>query len=149
RQLEAVRVEFLGARQGRIKDLQALVGKASKEEKPAVGKKFNDVKTRVTTAHEERKRSLARPSVAAGALDVTLPGVVPALGRRHPLAQTTLELKDIMGGLGFPVADAREIEDEYHNFEALNFPPDHPARDPLDNFYLAPAGLAWGGGPRL
>ena len=140
RALEAVRVEFLGARQGRLRDLQALLGQADKALKPVLGKRFNEVKSRVTAAFEDRKRALARPAVAAGGLDVTLPGVAPALGRRHPLTQTILEFKDIMGRFGFTAADGPEIEDEYHNFEALNIPLDHPARDPLDNFYLATAG---------
>jgi phenylalanyl-tRNA synthetase alpha chain len=154
RELEAARVEFLGARQGKLKDLQALVGAASKEDKPSVGKRFNDAKTAVTAALEERKRAVARPAVKTGGLDVTLPGVPFPLGRRHPLSQTILEFKDIMGRFGFMVADGPEIEDEYHNFEALNIPLDHPARDPLDNFYLAAAetgrgGPAAGSGPRL
>lgn len=147
--LEKVRVEYLGARQGRLKELQALLGTASKEQKPLLGKRFNEVKTRVTAALEERKRALERPAAVVGGLDVTLPGVAPVLGRRHPLSQTILEFKDIMGRFGFTVADGPEIEDEYHNFEALNIPADHPARDPLDNFYLAAAGLASGSGPRL
>jgi phenylalanyl-tRNA synthetase alpha chain len=149
RALEAARVTYLGARQGRLKDLQALVGKAIPEDKPRIGKRFNEVKTRVRAAWEERKRSLARPVVAVGGLDVTLPGVAFPLGRRHPLSQTILEFKDIMGRFGFTVADGPEIEDEYHNFEALNIPLDHPARDPLDNFYLAAAGAGSGFGPRL
>src|SRR5579864_1233144 len=149
RVLEAVRVEFLGARQGRLKDLQALLGQSSKEQKPLIGKKFNDVKAKVTSAIDERKGALARPAAAVGGLDVTLPGIAPVLGRRHPLSQTILEFKDIMGRFGFTVADGPEIEDEYHNFDALNIPLDHPARDPLENFYLAAAGLAAGGGPRL
>jgi phenylalanyl-tRNA synthetase alpha chain len=147
--LEAARVKFLGARQGQLKDLQALLGKASREDRPRVGKRFNEVKTSVTAAWEERRRTLARPVVAAGGLDVTLPGVALPLGRRHPLSQTILEFKEIMGRFGFTVADGPEIEDEYHNFEALNIPLDHPARDPLDNFYLAAAGVAAGSGPRL
>jgi phenylalanyl-tRNA synthetase alpha chain len=152
--LEAVRVKFLGARQGRLKELQALLGTAPKDQKPLLGKRFNDVKNKVTLALDERKRALERPTVAAGGLDVTLPGAVSPLGRRHPLMQTIIEFKDIMGRFGFTVADGPEIEDEYHNFEALNIPLDHPARDPLDNFYLATAGLAGssdaaGGGPRL
>jgi len=154
RELEAARVEFLGARQGKLKDLQALVGTASKEDKPRVGKRFNEVKTGVIAALEQRKHSLARPVLKVGGLDVTLPGVPLPLGRRHPLSQTILEFKDIMGRFGFTVADGPEIEDEYHNFEALNIPLDHPARDPLDNFYLATAesalgGLPAGSGPRL
>lgn len=147
--LESVRVKFLGARQGRLKELQALLGTASKEQKPLLGKRFNEVKSKVTLTLDERKRTLERPAIAAGGLDVTLPGAVPPLGRRHPLMQTILEFKDIMGRFGFTVADGPEIEDEYHNFEALNIPLDHPARDPLDNFYLAAAGLTAGGGPRL
>ncbi len=137
--LESVRVKFLGARQGRLKELQALLGTAPKEQKPLLGKRFNEVKNTVTLALDERKRALERPAVAAGGLDVTLPGIVPPLGRRHPLMQTILEFKDIMGRFGFTVADGPEIEDEYHNFEALNIPLDHPARDPLENFYLATA----------
>lgn len=149
RALEAVRVEFLGARQGKLKALQELFGQAPKEEKPLLGKKFNAAKAAVSAAFDERKRTLARPAVTAGGLDVTLPGIQPALGRRHPLSQTILEFKDIMGRFGFTVADGPEIEDEYHNFEALNIPPDHPARDPLDNFYVATAEVGSGAGPRL
>jgi phenylalanyl-tRNA synthetase alpha chain len=147
--LEAARVEFLGARQGRLKELQALLGTAAKEQKPLLGKRFNEVKVKVTAALDERKRSVDRPAAIVGGLDVTLPGTAPALGRRHPLTQTILEFKDIMGRFGFTVADGPEVEDEYHNFEALNIPFDHPARDPLDNFYLAAAGVATGAGPRL
>jgi len=149
RELEAVRVQYLGARQGKLKDLQALLGQVSKEDKPQAGKRFNDVKSGVAAALDERKRALARPAVTVGGLDVTLPGVAPELGRRHPLSQTILEFKDIMGRFGFTVAEGPEIEDEYHNFEALNIPLDHPARDPLDNFYLAAAGRVSGSGARL
>ena len=143
-ELEAVRIEFLGARKGRLRDLQGLLGKAPKEEKPAFGKRFNEVKDRVTAALERRQRELTRPKAAGGDFDITLPGLRPQLGRRHPLSQTIAEFKDIMGRFGFTVAEGPEIEDEYHNFEALNIPADHPARDPLDNFYLATAGTATG-----
>src|SRR4029077_15756505 len=97
RVLEAARVGYLGARHGRLKEMQALLGKAGKDQKPVLGKKFNDVKTLVTAALDDRKRALARPVVTAGGLDVTLPGIVPELGRRHPLSQTILEFKEIMG----------------------------------------------------
>jgi phenylalanyl-tRNA synthetase alpha chain len=147
--LEVVRVKYLGARHGRIKEFQVLLGTAPKEQKPLLGKRFNEVKSKVTLALDERKRKLERPAVAAGGLDVTLPGPLPPFGRRHPLMQTILEFKDIMGRFGFTVADGPEVEDEYHNFEALNIPLDHPARDPLDNFYLAAAEGASGTGPRL
>jgi phenylalanyl-tRNA synthetase alpha chain len=145
--LEAARVVFLGAKQGKLRDLQALLGQATKEQKPLWGRRFNEVKNRVTAELDARQRALARPALAVGGLDVTLPGVKPRLGRRHPLTQTILDFKDIMGRFGFTAADGPEIEDEYHNFEALNIPADHPARDPLDNFYLATAAAATGSAP--
>ncbi len=143
--LEAVRIEYLGAKNGRLRDLQGLLGKATKEEKPLVGKRFNEVKEAVTNAWEARQRVLSRPKASASDLDITLPGIRPRVGRRHPLSQTVAEFKDIMGRFGFTVVEGPEIEDEFHNFNALNIPEDHPARDPLDMFYLATAGLHAGG----
>lgn len=139
-QIEAVRVEFLGKKKGRLKELQSVLGKVSAEERPVVGRRFNEIKNRVQSAWEQKRDQLARPATAAAAIDVTLPGVTLPVGSRHPIAQTIDEFKEIMGRLGFSVADGPEIEDERHNFEALNIPLDHPARDPLDNFYLATAG---------
>lgn len=138
-ELEEARITFLGAKKGKLKDLQSLLGKVSKEDKPLVGKKFNEVKQAVETALELRQKELSRPKVSADDLDITLPGVAPRLGRLHPLTQTIIEFKEIMGRFGFSVAEGPEIEDDYHNFQALNIPADHPARDPLDNFYLAVA----------
>jgi phenylalanyl-tRNA synthetase alpha chain len=138
-QLEAVRVDFLGKKKGRLKDLQSLVGKVSAEERPVVGKLFNEVKQRVSAALDGRKTGLDKPKSALSSLDVTLPGTPVVFGKRHPLSQTIEDFKDIIGRFGFTVADGPEIEDEYHNFNALNIPNEHPARDPLDNFYLATA----------
>lgn len=143
--LEAARVEFLGARHGRMRAIQALLGQATREQKPLWGKRFNEVKTKVTAALEQRQRVLSRPAVHVSGLDVTLPGATPLLGRKHPLTQTIDDFKEIMGRFGFTVVTGPEIEDEYHNFNALNIPVDHPARDPLDNFYLAAAETATGG----
>lgn len=143
--LEAARIEFLGAKNGRLRDLQALLGKASREEKPLVGKRFNEVKEAVQSAWEARQRVLNRPKSTASDLDISLPGIRPRVGRRHPLSQTVAEFKDIMGRFGFTVVEGPEIEDEFHNFNALNIPEDHPARDPLDMFYLATAGVSSGG----
>jgi phenylalanyl-tRNA synthetase alpha chain len=137
-----VRVEFAGRKHGRMRDVQALVGKVGPAERPAVGKRFNEAKTKVESALEVRQKELARPKSIAGGLDLTLPGTPLRLGKKHPLVQTMDELKDIMGRFGFSVAEGPEIEDEWHNFEALNIPEDHPARDPLDNFYLAAASVA-------
>ena len=137
--LEQVRIEFLGKKKGRLKDLQSHLGKATPEERPELGKRFNQVKQRVEQAWTERKDSLAQPAKTAQGIDITLPGNPIRLGTRHPLTQTMDEFRLIMGRLGFAVADGPEIEDEFHNFEALNIPHDHPARDPLDNFYLQAA----------
>lgn len=143
--LEQVRIEYLGLRSGQLKELQSLLGKATKEQKPVVGKRFNEVKTAVTEALEARQRELARPQSAVADFDITLPGTALRRGKRHPLSQTIAEFKAIMGRFGFTVVEGPEIEDEYHNFEALNIPADHPARDPLDMFYLASAERSSGG----
>lgn len=146
--IEQVRVEFLGAKKGRLRDLQMLLGKADKEQRPLLGKLFNEVKTAVTAVYEQRKAELSQPVSTTAGVDITLPGAVPLLGNRHPLTQTIDEFMDIMGRFGFSVVVGPEIEDERHNFEALNIPPEHPARDPLDNFYLAAAERT-NGGPLL
>jgi phenylalanyl-tRNA synthetase alpha chain len=135
--LEAVRVEFLGRKKGRLRDLQALLGRAAPDQRPILGKRFNEVRTAVEAALDTRQQELSRPQAAVSGLDITLPGERLRLGRRHPLTQTIDEFKDIMGRFGFTVAEGPEIEDEHHNFVALNIPEDHPARDPLENFYLS------------
>jgi phenylalanyl-tRNA synthetase alpha chain len=143
--LEAARIEFLGAAKGRLKNVQKGLGAVGKEDKPAAGKRFNEVKTQVEAGFEAaqtRLKSAGSVTKAGPQLDPTLPGQPLRLGKLHPITQTIEELKDIMGRLGFSPAEGPEIEDEYHNFEALNIPPEHPARDPLDNFYLAVAAKA-------
>ncbi len=142
--LEKVRIEFLGKKQGQLKDLQAVVGKVAADQRPAVGKLFNDVRDKVTAALEERQKLLEKPKKSLTAIDIALPGTEFKLGKRHPLTQTMEDFKDIIGRFGFTVADGPEIEDEYHNFKALNIPDDHPARDPLENFYLSTASYAAG-----
>jgi phenylalanyl-tRNA synthetase alpha chain len=143
--LENARVEFLGARRGRLKDLQAILGAVARELKPQVGKRFNEARNAVTAALEQRVAAVSRPRAIAGGIDVSLPGSPLPRGRMHPISQTIAEFKEIMGRLGFTPVVGPEIEDEFHNFEALNIPADHPARDPLDNFYLTTAATAAGG----
>ena len=142
--LEQVRVEFLGAKNGRLKRAQKGMGQIDQADRPIAGKRFNEVKQQIESAFQEASRRLAGGGDVrrgrGGQFDPTVPGRVVALGRLHPITQTIEELKDIMGRLGFTVADGPEIEDEWHNFGALNIPLEHPARDPLDNFYLATAG---------
>jgi phenylalanyl-tRNA synthetase alpha chain len=141
--LEAARIEFLGAAKGRLKNVQQGLGAVSKEDKPSAGKRFNEVKTQLEAAFAAAQEHIRSGGVAQKSgqqFDPTLPGQPLRLGRLHPITQTIEELKDIMGRLGFSPAEGPEIEDEYHNFEALNIPLEHPARDPLDNFYLSAAG---------
>ncbi len=141
--LEAARIDFLGAAKGRLKSTQKGLGAVAKEDKPAAGKRFNEVKTAIEAAFTAAQEKLAAgggPKKAGPQFDPTLPGQRSRLGRLHPITQTIEELKDIMGRLGFSPADGPEIEDEHHNFEALNIPLEHPARDPLDNFYLTVPG---------
>lgn len=143
--LESARIEFLGKKQGRLKDLQGQLGTVPVELKPTVGKRFNEIKDRVTAAWEQRKLELTSPRKAPGSgLDVTLPGTSLSLGKLHPLTQTIEEFKDIMARLGFESEEGPEVEDEWHNFVALNIPEDHPARNPLDNFYLSVASTVHG-----
>jgi phenylalanyl-tRNA synthetase alpha chain len=138
--LEAARVEFLGAKSGRLKAVQKGLGTVPGPDKPAAGKRFNEVKTAIESAFADAQGRLAGATTeSAEPFDITLPGRRPVIGHLHPITQTIEELKDIMGRLGFTVADGPEIEDEWHNFEALNIPASHPARDPLENFYLATA----------
>lgn len=141
--LEAARVEFLGAKSGKLKDAQKGLGTVGKDDKPAAGKKFNDAKAAIeaafAAAQERAGSASAGPAASGPAFDTSQPGLRPRIGHIHPLTQTIEELKEIMGRLGFTVAHGPEIEDERHNFEALNIPAAHPARDPLENFYLATA----------
>jgi phenylalanyl-tRNA synthetase alpha chain len=147
--LEEARVEYTGAKAGKLKAAQQGLGKVDKSDKPAAGKKFNEVKTAVEAALEAAQQRLAgaAKTQAREAFDPTLPGRPFRLGHLHPVTQTIADMKDIMGRLGFTAVEGPEIEDEWHNFEALNIPAIHPARDPLDNFYLATAQAAAGQRP--
>jgi phenylalanyl-tRNA synthetase alpha chain len=115
--------------------------------KRVYGQRFNAAKAELEAAFETAQARLQRRATDAGALDVTLPGIPIRFGHRHPLTQTTEELIDLFGRFGFAVARGPEVEDTYHNFDALNIPPTHPARDPLDNFYLAVGGRTATGTP--
>ena len=109
--LEEVRVKFLGAKKGRLRERQALLGKADKELRPLLGKEFNKTKAIVTDLYEKGKAKLSAPKTAVADLDITLPGARPRLGNRHPLTQTIEEFKEIMGRFGFTVASGPETED--------------------------------------
>ena len=133
--LEAARVAFLG-RNGRLRTLQEQMKSVPKEDKPAVGKEFNRVKQALERLLEEREQALAAPAGAGEALDVTLPGRAPRLGKQHPLMATLDDLLSIFLGLGFTVAEGPEVETYYYGFEALNYPEYHPAMDAQMTFYV-------------
>lgn len=147
--LEQARVEFLGAKSGQLKSVQKGLGKVDKADKPEAGKRFNESKQAIEAAFaaaENRLKSAARAGKQRSDFDITEdpPAARRYLGRLHPITQTINDLKEIMGRLGFSVADGPEVEDDWHNFEALNIPADHPARDPLENLYLSMAKSATG-----
>jgi phenylalanyl-tRNA synthetase alpha chain len=135
--VEAARVEYLGQKQGRMKTAQERLRSLEPEGKRVYGQRFNAAKIELEAAFAVAKSRVAPRAEGEAALDVTLPGVKPRQGHLHPLTQTADELIDLFARLGFSVARGPEVEDVYHNFDALNIPPSHPARDPLDNFYLS------------
>ncbi len=139
-EVEAARIEFLGQKQGKVRAAQERLKSLPAEAKRPYGQRFNAVRTALEAAWEAARARVERPRAEADAIDVTLPGRPPKLGHQHPLTQTALELIDLFGRFGFSVARGPEVEDIFHNFEALNIAASHPARDPLDNFYL-PGGL--------
>jgi phenylalanyl-tRNA synthetase alpha chain len=134
--LEVFRIQYLG-RKGQVTQMLSLVGKLSQEEKPQGGQLANRIKQQVSAAFEQRKVALEADQGPVGpSIDVTLPGADVHIGKAHVITQTVSELLEIFGRMGFDVAYGPQVEDEWHNFVALNIPPEHPARDPLDNFYL-------------
>ncbi|HNQ88965.1 MAG TPA: phenylalanine--tRNA ligase subunit alpha [Verrucomicrobiota bacterium] len=134
--LEQARTLFLGSN-GRFTALMKRLGSLPKEERPAAGKAVNAAKAALEAALEARRGDLeGRAAQPREALDFTMPGRRRALGRQHPLTQTTEDIVRSFRKLGFVVADGPEVEDDYHCFDALNTPPDHPARDTQDTFYL-------------
>lgn len=137
--LEALRVDYLG-KKGRLTALLKGLSSLSQEERPAAGARINVVKQELQTLIQERKAALdedaVRERLAAEALDVTLPGRDGSTGHLHPITRTIERIEDFFGAIGFAVADGPEIEDDYYNFEALNFPPHHPARAEHDTFFV-------------
>jgi phenylalanyl-tRNA synthetase alpha chain len=138
-ELEDIRVQWLGKKGQLTEQLKAL-GSLSAAERPAAGAKINAAKLELQAAIEARRTELERRDVehklAAGKIDVTLPGRGEALGGLHPITQTRLRIEEIFRRAGFEVAHGPEIEDDFHNFGALNIPPNHPARAMHDTFYV-------------
>jgi phenylalanyl-tRNA synthetase alpha chain len=136
-QLEQTKGAYLGA-SGKFTGLMKQLGTLPKEEKPAAGKLINAAKVELEAALAARREQLElKAALPKEPTDWTLPGRRRALGKLHPLTQVTDDIVKSFRKLGFVVADGPEIEDEYHCFDALNTPPDHPARDSQDTFYVA------------
>ena len=144
--LQSVRDRFLGRKSGSVTDLMKSLGRLSPEDRRAAGQELNALRD-LLEARLQEARAGAEDRARAETLrhervDVTLPGRVPARGRRHPLTATREDLEDIFVSMGYEVYDGPEVDDDYHCFEALNMPPDHPARDMQATFYLKdPPGL--------
>jgi phenylalanyl-tRNA synthetase alpha chain len=135
--LEEFRIKYLG-RKGQVTQMLSQIGKFPPEQKPQAGQLANKVKKDVTKAFEDAKTALQAQQIRPKELiDVTLPGIPAGIGKTHVITQTLNELLDIFGRMGFSVAYGPEVEDEWHNFIALNIGPEHPARDPRDNFYVS------------
>ena len=137
--LEALRVHHLG-RKSRLRQIARQIGHLPAAQRPTLGEATGRAQKAIQQALDDKALALRQVAEAAAALDVTLPGRRPLLGCAHPLSQLTDELIGIFQGMGFDVADGPEVEDEYHNFDALNTPADHPARDLHDTFYLEEGG---------
>ena len=136
---EGLRIRYLG-KKGELTAVLRGMGSVSPEERPAIGALANEIRMEIESAlaakaADQKKNALAH-KLEAEALDVTIPGTVYTVGRRHPLAQTEKMLRDIFVGMGFSVAEGPEVEYDYYNFEALNLPKNHPARDTQDTFYI-------------
>jgi phenylalanyl-tRNA synthetase alpha chain len=135
--VEALRVRYLG-RKGRLPELMRRMGGLPAEARPEVGQVANQVKNEVTEAIGRRLQALKLAEAAGPAVDVTLPGRrTRPPGRRHPISRTIQEVAAIFTRMGFNVAEGPEVETDYYNFEALNIPKDHPARDMQDTLYVS------------
>ena len=134
--LRAVRNRFLNRTDGEATLAVKMIASRPADEKRAFGAAANALKKEIEDALAAREAALAAAAPATGAVDITLPGRVPLLGRRHPLTQVRERIEDIFVAMGYSVIEGPELEDDWHNFEALNMPPEHPARDMQDTLYL-------------
>lgn len=143
-QLEQLRVKYLG-KKGPIPKVLGGMGQLDPRDRPRIGALANDIKTAIQAELDRRKSDLQAAQIeaqlAAETLDVTMPGVFRPQGRVHPINAMIDRVLDIFVGLGYTVAEGPEMETDYYNFEALNFPPDHPARDMQDTLFLPDGNL--------
>ena len=134
--LRAVRDRYLARKGGLVSALLKSLGAAPADVRPRLGKLANDLRQQIESQIDERLAAAEAERPPAGAVDLTLPGRQPTLGHRHPLTLLRERIETIFSRMGFLVIEGPELEDDYHNFEALNMPRDHPARDMQDTLYL-------------
>jgi len=138
--LDAWKSAWIGGN-GRLKSMMMALKDVPKDLKPAAGKRLNELKATLEAAYEERRTAVEASAGPRGPIvDVTEPGVPLAEGCRHVLSRTIDEITEVFGRMGFTLAEGPEVEDEWHNFTALNIPESHPARDAIDNFYMGEQG---------
>lgn len=139
--IEDLRVKYLG-KKGPVQQLLIELRNLSPEERPRAGQKLNDLKVELTTLIDQALQSYSQNEEAQRLneekLDISLPGKRHFIGRKHPIQMIMNEMIDILVGMGFTVQYGPQIDSDYYNFEGLNFPPDHPARDMQDTFYITP-----------
>jgi len=149
--LEDVRVAALG-KKGAVSERMKTLGKMSPQERKEMGPALNGLKTRITQAIDAKKVMLENAALdarlATEKLDVSLPVQLPPRGKIHPVSQVNEEIAAIFSAMGFDIAEGPDIEDDFHNFTALNFPPDHPAREMHDTFFFEPKEDGQGGTTR-
>ncbi|MBC1272208.1 phenylalanine--tRNA ligase subunit alpha [Listeria booriae] len=137
--LNDLRVKYLG-KKGPMTEIMKQMGRLSAEERPKVGAVANEVREQLTNAIQEKQDGLQaeeiKKQLAGETIDVTLPGTLVREGTAHLLTQVVEEIEDLFIGMGYTIAEGPEVEKDYYNFEALNLPKDHPARDMQDSFYI-------------
>lgn len=142
--LEAIRVDVLG-RKGRLAQVSKSMGGLTQEQRGAMGKRLNQVKSLLEAAFDARHGQFEQAALASRLesewIDLTLPGTGPRRGSLHPVTLIQSEIEDVFRSLGFTILDGPEVESEYNNFDALNIPADHPARDMQDTFWMADGNL--------
>ena len=137
--LEEIRIKYLG-KKGELTAVLKEMGKLTPEERPVIGALANEIRdflnSEIDSKKDEMEKALLAEKLKEEVIDVTMPGKTPEMGNLHPLTKVMNELKEIFIGMGFEIAEGPEVEYDYYNFEALNIPKNHPARDTQDTFYV-------------
>lgn len=137
--IEEIRIKYLG-KKGELTSVLRMMGQLSAEERPVMGQLANEVRSaieaKISTMQEEQKKKQLEEALVKEKLDVTVPGTKKLTGKLHPLTKVQRQMEDIFIGMGFSIAEGPEVEYDYYNFQALNIPENHPARDTQDTFYI-------------